>query len=59
LAIGSPGSYFWLGAAGTRFWVDPVEDLVGIMMIQVNNNREPLANQFAELVYASLQESAK
>lgn len=59
LAIGSPGSYFWLGAAGTRFWVDPVEDLVGIMMIQVNNNREPLANQFAELVYASLQESVK
>jgi CubicO group peptidase (beta-lactamase class C family) len=57
LAIGSPGSYFWLGAAGTRFWVDPVEDLVGIMMIQVNNSREPLANQFAELIYAALQES--
>jgi CubicO group peptidase (beta-lactamase class C family) len=32
---GSLGSYFWGGAWGTVFWVDPAEKLVAIMMIQV------------------------
>lgn len=31
----SEGSYFWTGAFGTVFWVDPKEDLIGIMMEQV------------------------
>jgi CubicO group peptidase (beta-lactamase class C family) len=30
----SPGEYFWNGAAGTWFWIDPVEDLVFVGMIQ-------------------------
>ena len=28
------GTYFWGGAAGTWFWIDPVEDLIVIGMIQ-------------------------
>jgi CubicO group peptidase (beta-lactamase class C family) len=28
------GSYFWGGAAGTWFWIDPVNDLIVIGMIQ-------------------------
>ena len=32
---GSPGTYYWTGAFGTTFWIDPKEKLVGIMMIQV------------------------
>jgi len=28
------GSYYWLGAAGTWFWIDPVNDLIVIGMIQ-------------------------
>jgi CubicO group peptidase (beta-lactamase class C family) len=32
---GSPGTYYWTGAFGTTFWIDPKERLVGIMMIQV------------------------
>ena len=55
-AVGSPGSYWWFGVAGTQFWIDPVEDLVGIMLIQVRGNREPLINEFAERVYAALGE---
>jgi CubicO group peptidase (beta-lactamase class C family) len=31
---GSVGSYYWNGAAGTAFWVDPKEQLIGIMMVQ-------------------------
>ena len=31
----SPGSYGWGGAFGTLYWADPVEDLVGLMFIQL------------------------
>jgi CubicO group peptidase (beta-lactamase class C family) len=30
----SVGEYYWWGWAGTAFWVDPKEDLIGLMMIQ-------------------------
>jgi CubicO group peptidase (beta-lactamase class C family) len=33
--MGSPGEYNWGGAAGTRFWIDPQEELIGIFMIQI------------------------
>jgi CubicO group peptidase (beta-lactamase class C family) len=29
----SDGSYGWAGAAGTRFWIDPREQLVAILMV--------------------------
>ncbi len=32
---GSPGEYYWVGAAGTAFWVDPSEKLVTVMMVQI------------------------
>ncbi len=31
---GSVGNYYWTGAWGTTFWIDPAEDLVAIQMIQ-------------------------
>ena len=31
----SPGSYFWWGAFNTTFWVDPEEELIGILMTQL------------------------
>jgi CubicO group peptidase (beta-lactamase class C family) len=34
-ALGSPGEFNWGGAAGTRFWIDPQEELIGIFMIQI------------------------
>jgi CubicO group peptidase (beta-lactamase class C family) len=30
----SNGSFGWSGAYGTHFWVDPVEEIVAVMMIQ-------------------------
>jgi CubicO group peptidase (beta-lactamase class C family) len=33
--ISSAGAYSWGGAAGTKFWVDPEEDLVVILMTQL------------------------
>ena len=33
--IGSEGQYYWGGAAGTVFWIDPVEDIVVVSMQQL------------------------
>jgi len=33
--ISSAGEYSWGGIANTKFWVDPQEDLIGILMTQV------------------------
>ena len=32
---GSVGNFYWTGAWGTTFWVDPAEKLIAIQMIQV------------------------
>jgi CubicO group peptidase (beta-lactamase class C family) len=34
-ALGSEGEYNWGGAAGTRFWIDPREKMVGVFMVQI------------------------
>ena len=33
----TPGTFSWGGAWGTIFWVDPVENMVGIMMTQITS----------------------
>ena len=33
-SIGSVGEYGWGGAASTAFWIDPLEDLIVIFMVQ-------------------------
>lgn len=38
----SKGEYYWGGAAGTWFWIDPVEDLVFVGMIQQFGGRTPV-----------------
>jgi CubicO group peptidase (beta-lactamase class C family) len=34
-AIGSKGEYNWGGAAGTGFWIDPKEQMIGVFLVQV------------------------
>jgi CubicO group peptidase (beta-lactamase class C family) len=48
---GSQGSYFWGGAAGTRFFVDPAEQFFAILMNQAPGRREHYATLFPNLVY--------
>ena len=52
------GSYYWGGAAGTWFWVDPVNDLAFIGMIQNMGGNRPGGFDFrdgsARLVYGAL-----
>jgi len=51
---GSVGSYFWGGAAGTTFWIDPKERLTAVLMIQAPGQREHYRVLFRDLVYAAI-----
>ena len=57
------GTYYWGGAAGTWFWIDPVNDLAFIGMIQNQGGNRPGGMNFrtdsAKLVYAALSSAAK
>lgn len=54
---GSLGSFAWGGAAGTRFWVDPQEDLVGILLAQTLPGFWRAPDIFQALTYAALMDS--
>jgi len=54
--IGSAGEYNWGGAAGTSFWIDPAEKLVGVFMIQRFSDTSGAAGQFKRLAYAAIVE---
>lgn len=51
---GSVGNYYWGGAAGTSFWVDPAERLFAVLMIQAPMQREHYRLLFRDLVYAAI-----
>ena len=55
------GTFYWGGAAGTWFWIDPVNDLAFIGMIQNQGGNRPGGLNFradsAKLVYAALAKS--
>jgi CubicO group peptidase (beta-lactamase class C family) len=55
--IGSVGLYGWDGAANTRFWVDPAEQLIGILMSQSQPVfHSQLLDDFQKLVYQSIDD---
>jgi CubicO group peptidase (beta-lactamase class C family) len=56
-SLGSAGSYGWGGAANTRFWIDPQEDLIGLLMLQyMPNGTYPVVDDFIIAVYQALVE---
>jgi len=55
--IGSKGEYNWGGAAGTAFWIDPKEDMIGVFMVQVLPQRT-VKDQFKQLAYQAIVDSA-
>jgi CubicO group peptidase (beta-lactamase class C family) len=55
----SEGEYFWGGLAGTWFWIDPVEDLIFVGMIQqMGQNRPDVRSLSRQLVYQAILEPA-
>lgn len=57
--IGSVGDFQWGGAAGTIFWVDPVEDMIGLAMIQLMNSPWPLRADFKVAVNQAIIDSQR
>ena len=56
-ATGSAGEYFWGGAAGTRFWIDPKEQMIGIFMIQIlPHTNLTYGTQFRQLAYQAISD---
>jgi CubicO group peptidase (beta-lactamase class C family) len=59
LVPGTPGEFFWGGAASTAFWIDPKEDLAVVFMTQVigENVRLSTRRDLRTLVYSAMTES--
>jgi CubicO group peptidase (beta-lactamase class C family) len=53
--IGSAGDFYWGGAASTIFWVDPVQDLFVIFMVQLApSGTFDFRSQLKALVYPTI-----
>jgi CubicO group peptidase (beta-lactamase class C family) len=56
---GTVGEYYWGGAAGTYFWIDPKEDLVVVYMMQSPKQRVAARNLLRNMVYGALDKPAR
>jgi len=55
MGMTSMGEIGWAGAASTYFWIDPVEDLVGVVMTQYLGSKIPLGDDMRNAVYQALE----
>ena len=54
----TPGTFGWGGAWGTVFWIDPTEELVSILMVQISSyGHFTLRQDFPNLVMQAITES--
>jgi CubicO group peptidase (beta-lactamase class C family) len=53
---GSAGEFGWSGAAKTYYWVDPKEDLVGVLMTQFMVGFDLPENDLRALVYQAIED---
>jgi len=52
---GSAGDFTWAGYSGTYFWVDPKEQLAGVLMTQAPSpQRAYFRKMLRQLVYQSV-----
>ena len=55
--LGSIGEFGWSGAAGTYFWIDPTEQMIGIQMTQFQpGGYYPISPDFRVASYQSIVE---
>ena len=53
--LGTVGTYGWGGAANTNFWIDPREEMIGILMLQfIPSGTYPVTPDFRILAYQAL-----
>lgn len=51
---GSKGLYYWNGAYGTHFWIDPKEELISVLMMQAPAQNFPYTWAMRHLVYQAI-----
>jgi CubicO group peptidase (beta-lactamase class C family) len=52
---GSIGTFKWAGAANTDHWIDPQEELIGLLLTQfMPNGHYPVDRQFRNIVYQAI-----
>jgi CubicO group peptidase (beta-lactamase class C family) len=51
---GSLGEYYWAGVSGTYAWADPIENLVGVLMLRAPHQRVRYRALIRQLVYQAL-----
>ena len=56
MSLTAVGEFGWEGAAGTYFWVDPENQLVGVVMTQFLATYLPMRDDMRGAVYAMLAE---
>jgi CubicO group peptidase (beta-lactamase class C family) len=53
--IGSEGEYYWGGAAGTRFFIDPKEQMFGVFFVnQFGEGNQSFGAEFRRLAYQAI-----
>jgi CubicO group peptidase (beta-lactamase class C family) len=53
--LGTPGEYYWGGAASTAFFINPVEDLIVIFLTQLRpSSTYPIRRELRAAVYSSI-----
>jgi CubicO group peptidase (beta-lactamase class C family) len=55
MSLTAIGEFGWEGAAGTYFWVDPQNQLVGVLMTQFLSTYLPMRDDMRGAVYAMLR----
>lgn len=53
---GSQGLYYWNGALGTHFWIDPKEQLIAVLMTQAPAQLFPYAQRMRYLLYQAISD---
>jgi CubicO group peptidase (beta-lactamase class C family) len=55
--LSSPGNFWWSGYFSTSFWIDPVEDLVAVLMTQKHpDSHGEIHDKFKVLTYQAIVE---
>ena len=55
-AISSKGELSWSGLAGTKFWIDPKEEIIAIALVQLYNAPWPLRLDLKTTIYQAIEE---
>ena len=55
MSLTGKNEFGWAGAASTYFWVDPDEDLVGIIMTQYLGSMWPISDDLRVAIYQAIE----